>query len=746
MLITATAIPAVARDFQAMPATRLNIAHERTQVTVNNPRRTECLSQGAFMRNTENNGMNISRILGVAAGETSHDISESFEDFPGGGDNWLPDGWTLQSAFDKNPNKNTWHGSYATSAFKPTNGKCQAVLMGGSSDQLGSAQNEWLISPEFTPLAGTRLYADLSTVLFSIYDRNFFDESTKTFTKRRVTGTVSIKVYSDNEWTEVYNLRDLASRRSDEELFNNFRTPASFTARIPLNDYAGKNIKVAFVYSGDKGPDVALDYITVGVPNNMAVYHRPSGFFFEGIGIDYSGDQNYAALVGPAYTDAKWNAIYTRDVESFKWIFTDPDDYDKTVEFAGSSANMKYPYAIDYAPKLTAKCDGLEDLTYQFDIANKADGIVKYGGGGIDWADDGSIIEYGCGAYNWRCGLQSPVFSYDKGDYLFGPTSNSKFWDEAGISLKSIASIYEKPLTPYIFDKVWVHASDLDADADAEFTMNIYTINEEGYLSAEPYVSSTIKTSDILKYNSGDGHLYTLLFPFDLQTIETPILLELTGFMDNPKVRIFAPLTQNAPHVDGENNGCIIYTQNGQKKISSTSQILRDFYCPFIFTMNSTYAFFFADEDEFEAPVEGGDKEFAVTSYYLTDSWDIEGDIPDWITNIEPKEIKTDDGEYEMSLCVSVDALPKNIPGRAWEFYLTAPGGRQKFFIHQGDVSGLAQIGIDNSGRAEIFNLEGYKITTCVVDADGMISGIDNLAKGIYIVRFANGNVRKISR
>lgn len=328
------------------------------------------------------------------------------------------------------------------------------------------------------------------------------------------------------------------------------------------------------------------------------------------------------------------------------------------------------------------------------------------------------------------------MFSDTPGDYIFGPTSNERFWKGAGISLISIASYYEKPLSPYWFDRLWIFANDLDADDDAEFTLNIYRIGDDGYIENSPFASSTVKAGDFLKYSSDSGYLYTFLFPFDEITVTDAILVELKGFMDNPKVRVFSPVLQYNPHVDAETNGYMFYSRNGQTMLAGTSTVLSNFWCPFLFTMNATYPFLISDGYEYAAPDEGGEHTFNIDSYYYSSSWSIDEDIPEWVDIFESVEESGEDGTVAMGLRVGAKPLG-DVAGRSWDFTLRVPGLERKFRISQGDVSGIDRIAgaVESSHVVSVHNLDGR---ACVPD-------LDRLGSGMYIVRYSDGTTKKLS-
>lgn len=654
-------------------------------------------------------------------------INESFEGCTA--PEWLPTGWERQSISGEGESSGlstTWHVTGEIGLFRPTQGSYQAFV-----EFSDTQQNEWLISPEFTPNTGTRLYADVTLSLFSIYDVAYYDTQANEFSKRKVTATVAVRIFHDGAWEEVWNARDIASRMSDKELYEEHADPERQTLRLPLDSYVGKNIKVAFVYYGAGGNSAAVDYISVGTPNNLAIYHRPQGFFFEGMNEEYMADPDYAALIGPAYTDARWNLMYTRDVQSVEWKFENPENTQESISTSEWAPALTYPYCITYAPSVIAKSNGLSSVSYTYDIANKAEGIVKYGGGGVDMND--TSIEYGCGTYNWRCGFQGPMYASKDGAFLFGPTSNSEFWEPAGMHLLSIASIYEQPLAPYWFDKFWILANELDADPDAEFVLNLYRIDERGMVEQTPFSTSTLKAENALKFNSGNGYLYSLVFNFDETIIDHMMLVELSGYIDNPKVRKFSPLTQNNPHVDAESNGYVFYTKNGKLALSSTASLLSDFHCPFIFTMNATYSFLLAESNKWDAPADGGEYIFNINACYLTSTWEIVGDIPEWVHTFETFENIDADGYAHMGLKVGVDPLVKD--SRQWNFTLRIPGASENFSITQGDCAGVESICTDAEENI-IYDLWGRVVT----------GTIDRLRPGIYLIKESNGKIHKIIR
>lgn len=717
---------------------------------------------------------NAPRAMAEATG-----ISESFEGYNGFAADWIPADWEERNAEGNTPASTTanytWHVTGADGAYKPTNGKYQAFVQYASvaAGNVPNPQDEWLISPSFVPQDASRLYADITLSLFSIYDPEYFDPSTLTFSKRRVTATLKVMVEADGFWQEIFNARDLASRLGDAELYNSHRTPLCHTLRLPLARFAGKSIRVAFVYAGDNGNSVALDYVAVGTPNMLAVYHRPAGYMFQGMSEDFSYQEDFSVLFGPAYTPSQWRALYTRDVESVEWTFTNPDNLDTEITTTEMNPVMTYPYSISWAPKITAKGQGMKDMTYYFDVPNEKDGLLRCGGGTEDFND--GIKVYGAGSYNFNSGIQSPVYSYDAGSFIFGPGANENFWKYYNRRLVSVASFYEKPLSTYWFDRIWIALRDFNADADAVFTLNIYDASN-GIDPTHPMASATCRASEVQAYSLGDGtYLYNVPFSFEKDAqgndawveIDRPIMVELTGFMDNPKVRAFAPMTQNTPHVDAENNGYVFYYEdiNGKNEYSlaSTSYLLNNFYCPFIFTMNATYSFLFTDDNTFDAPAEGGSKALRIKSCYYPEAWDIEGDLPEWVNMFETDSEFDDDGT--IGLNIGVDPLPDGVPGRACTITLRVRGARQEIVIKQGNTTGVQSatagsgVQIERNGNSwmitcpatetgvSLYDMAGRELRHEALSPSGRHAmNIAGIADGCYLLRFTSGKTVKIKK
>ncbi|MDR1681910.1 MAG: hypothetical protein LBS25_00760, partial [Candidatus Symbiothrix sp.] len=104
---------------------------------------------------------------------------ESFEAYPGNDIAWAPTGWTFKSEVGNVPNETgiTWHVTEGIAMFNmlPTDGNFIAYLNGALSSE-GQTQDEWMISPAFTPSVFDYLSFDANySPLFMFIDYAAYD-------------------------------------------------------------------------------------------------------------------------------------------------------------------------------------------------------------------------------------------------------------------------------------------------------------------------------------------------------------------------------------------------------------------------------------------------------------------------------------------------------------------------------------------------------------------------------------------
>lgn len=364
-----------------------------------------------------------------------------------------------------------------------------------------------------------------------------------------------------------------------------------------------------------------------------------------------------------------------------------------------------------------------------------------------------------------------------EGKYAFGTGSN-EWW--AGLygadaaNLKSIANYFEQPEHPYFVTTMWV-SCDVLAEPDAEFKLTVHRVVDGSV--KDIIAESTCTGADIVKANDG---YYSIPFTFTVKDpvtglesdtyldIEDAILVELSGFQ-SPKVSMFSPFMQSGANDDGT---CWSYyfietTSKGETATSleSTSG-LRTSEGPlnsaFLFNMDATYTWMFTNEEaKFEAPVDGGSKDFVVNSYFYSSAWAVaeeeDGTLPEYV------KVSMDDNETTglSTLTVTVDPLGAGETGRGTKFTLYAPGASQEFEIVQGDYNSVSATTVNpvkvvatngdfsvsypsTVSSVKVYTVSGQLVNEYALPETGSyVISAQGLVKGMYIFKFNDNNVCK---
>lgn len=714
---------------------------------------------------------------------TNVSFEESFEGWDGTTKDWIPAEWTdiskvnsLTDDGSKNHFNRTWKtmgdGTYSSASDGQYFAHIQfavANMADTTANRIPVTQDEWLTSPAFTVKdANQNLYADIN------YSPAWYILNPETYEFNGRYSNIEILVSKDGgtKWVSLWNAidDDALVNYTEDELWNDAVSMSHpwITVKISLKEYAGQNIKLAFRYTnkGEAGGEsAAIDAIRVGVSQPQALYRRPFGNFFGGMSQDFISMPDRYFILGPGYHKDTWINVSNSDSESFEWTFINPETYKDYITLTDIHPTIKYDYARVDAPILKAKATGAEDNIYQW---NAGQSYIQTGGNGIiNFSDVGPKL-MGVGNYDISLKLTTAIYDRGENKYCFG-TGAEGLWGE---ELTSIANYFEKPNHKYVLSSMWVDIMAFDADNDAEFTLTIRRVNNEGQLT-DTLTVSTAKASDIIKTDLGNGeYWYALPFRFyeldeegfETETnliIEDAIFVELKGFNSN-KVRTFAPMNQAYNHPTYESN-CYFYLKGDDDespKLYDASSRLRDFYSSFLFNMEVTYTWLFAigDDNKFDAPTAGGEKTFPMNSYLSTKAWWLNEELPEWIeVGASPETVE------ETTMTVKVKELPANAKGRKFDFTLATFGAEQKFEITQGDPGvGIKEIEAsafsariigddielsypEGITAVTMMNIAGHVIATYELSTNGSFTiPATSLSKGIYLLKFSNNETIKV--
>ena len=226
-------------------------------------------------------------VLRVGEEEWSTLFYEDFESWDGETSAWLPEGWTKQVTNAEQEamedGRFTWHVDtkhpQQTIPNAIEGSKFAIVYYANTTDENGKkvdlAQDEWLISPVVRLGEDARLdfYLGYSPLfLFDLNNENI-NWGAMDFVNRKPSTTLKVMVSADGgEWQEVYDVYDEWSGETFSTLFNSCFDSSYHPVEIPLSDFAGKEVQVAFRFVGKFGNTMEIDAVRIsGKAENVAV-------------------------------------------------------------------------------------------------------------------------------------------------------------------------------------------------------------------------------------------------------------------------------------------------------------------------------------------------------------------------------------------------------------------------------------------------------------------------------------------
>lgn len=735
--------------------------------------------------------------LAPAKAESTASLYESFEDWDGENDDWVPSNWSRVVTADtlKNFNGNcTWHVSGAVPfGPQPADGNymatCNAAIQyNDSGNPITYPQDEWLISPEVTVKDNEKLIFTAGySPLFLFNTTSGVDWSNMKFLKREVSATIKVMVREvGGEWKQLLDMYDLYKDMDFVTLFNDYSDVANYSYSLSLADYVGKKVQVAFRYVGADGNVVGIDAVKIGIPQPQAAYLRPQGAFFFGFSDDYkflSDKDGNGLMLTPAYTDITWQNTSNDESETFQWQYDTPDGKAGTSNEAELTVNYPADYTTAYnwfnIPTLTASAEGATDSKYKWSgLGFQAGGHAQYTG------SDNTVTQYGVGNYDIKnqfyqiqAADNQPLYGYFDGidnvwTQIFGTQAH----------LYGIANYFEEPLHPYSLSKVSVLGKGEFA-SDALLMLNVIELDEDGNLS-DTIATAECKGSDVIQTNVGLGAKYAAI-PFTLKepvSVETPLLVVLEGF-DNSKTINFGAF-QSGADPTGETNGYFLMrtTSDGESTealypLSALSTSAGKCYSSFLFNLNADYGWFELDDknvtyDEEGTVVVNLPATNATTTYDVLASeasakWQYqfdtdEGTAPDWITmKLADAKAADDVIDGRGKITFSAANLPAGVDERAATVVIGTPGGYKEFYIVQSNGSGIANVASQLGVKAtsvggdfavsapagvsgvSVFTVAGQLVKTAAVSGNCVVPAQD-LAHGIYLLRFTNGATVKV--
>ena len=739
-----------------------------------------------------------------AASTTSdYTLYEGFEGYDGTTDDWIPTTWSRIVTNDslKTYNGNcTWHvGGAQFYGASPAAGSYMAQLNSAiqydDNYQLHAmAQDEWLISPQFSPKANEKLIFTAGYAPVFLFDlTNGVDWSTFSFTDQHVSATLKVMVQVDGgEWKQVFDVYDLYKDMTLNDLYDKYASTENFTHIVSLDDYVGKNIKVAFRYVGSDGNGMAVDEVKVGVPQPAALYNRPDGAYYFGFSDNYryvSDSQGRSLMLVPAYAEQTWANYSNGESEKFTWTYanasgvsTTSNDKDLVTEYGVNYASAYNWYNV---PKLTASAAGATDSTYQWDgLYLQAGGRAQYTG------SDGVAVQYGVGNYEFGKGFYS-LQSSSKG--LYGYTSGldavwTKIFGDAKDHLRAIGNYFAEPEAPYQLSKVSVFGQGTFKD-DALLKLSVIRVSSAGALK-DTIATAECKGSEVITTTIQSSPYVSIPFNFVDSAgnsapvvIDDAILVVLENF-DNENTTKFAAYQSSIDQVFNETNG-YFFMQRTDTAGNTTEQLFSlaalstsQGYCysSFLFNLHANFGWFQItddvelnedDEAVVSLPATSAKKTFNVLANDKASEWIAKFDTddnkaPEWLSvTFADNKLSSDKIDGRGTITFSAADLPADVDERSATAEIgNAARGTAVFQIIQSKSSGVnavsvsalkvANVGGDFaiSAPADVKNVSLYTVAGQLVKTAAIngytVVGASDLAHGAYLLHFSNGKTVKV--
>ncbi len=592
-------------------------------------------------------------------------------------------------------------------------------------------QDEWIVSPAITKLAKTNYLS--FDICYSPWNTHYFIEGTDSiFDMKRVAYDMEVLIttkagtasYNAEDYTTVYKLSEEVDKAIGNINTDNKEEAASLMymnwhhVQIPLDKYAGNDIRIAFRYTGTKGGSVLIDAIRVSDLLPVANYDVPAGAFYWGFSEDmYSminSETPYKHAFIPAYVPSVWNNLSNYDSKTFTWT------YDIEGEKAQSNdINLLMPSATPSAlvsmPTLKAEAGARSN--------EMSNGVFNIGGNTQLMMGNGQVVYYTVGNYDltkswWTAEVGQPGSQC----YAFG-TGSGSFWAANSNyrynSVEGIGNYFEKPLAPYVFNEVTLPLGDY-LNFGATLACTIYKVDEEGYITDE-IIAQSVFNPNASKPNGScvevpnTGGMYMLKFVFkDAMVIDEPIFICIDGF-SNTMLMSIAPLSQALNHDNEMGTAFVILNtqRNGSEFINisdvlaglDTNENMNVSHC---ISLNAIFPYLHSDDgDVFCAKNEGETKAFNLSTYWSPDDWTIKSS-DSWIKTKKVVNAIT----QSASVQVITEALPEGTQGRTGTVTVSALGCSETITVLQGEaVTSIAEISANNATEGT-FTLSGQRINS----------------------------------
>lgn len=675
------------------------------------------------------------------------DVSKSGQTVPAEGDYRHNLTWRVLSNDDRNNAPMCMNYAYEGENFAYI---MSDVAYDGHHDL--AVQDEWLISPEFTPVAEDWLHFRLfHNAAWATYNRTAND-----FTARNNELEVQVSTDGGETWTKLWNEIDdaITGKYTEAELrsilidINRYEYDHIF---VDLKDYVGKPVKVAFRFMGSTGHGVSIDNVSVGIPMPVAKYDMPAGFFKQGVSpyIEYPVERH---VLMPFNREATWINSSASSL-SYEWTFDD------AAGVASTSAEKDlvtpaYPMgSLVSTPTLTALFESRRSEPYSLAFSK------MQAGGSLHGRDsEGYEGEFGVGYYDIGDPNHKVVVS--SGFIGFAPNLDLN-WEmrlgqpDGALDIEGFANYYPAAGVPYGFDYVDIPAIVNNIEDDTKAQVMVFNLDAEG--NPADLIGYAELMGSQVEYTPGE--IVNLHFRFDVPVYaEKDVLVLFGGFnreLDDIALLYLKTTSENL----GNSMMYLWAVDMVEGGWYETFYNLNNFpladgyhFAGLMMTLGASYSEMELKSGDrlIEAPLEGCTRSYTLTGTHKAERWALteNGALrPDWVDY----EFTQNGDEVNLTLTVLKN---ENTDARQTQLHIVSPGSRVTLDVTQpGDESSITDVeaaqavtvGLEGENiriggtdaTAEVYNAAGVRVAA----GKGLIPA-GHLAKGVYLVRVSGKTVK----
>lgn len=727
-------------------------------------------------------------------------FSEDFESWIGNDDwtDWIPEGWTeintdgsrCTEEMLANYYNNSWHvgwtgDGYWTAATTDGVKECFIHFTWDCWDQSTDPatlkfpmrpQDEWLITPPFNVKTGHKLMFLLEMAPGDLFH---YDYATRSLDKNTIDCDMEVLVSADNgqNWESAWKATDhVKGNMADEDIIATITKLEYYQIIVSMEKYFGKDVQIAFRYTNRSthtddeyisvGNSMAIDAVAVdGVPA-QATYTLPYGTLMGGFTEGLWVSHNSLAFM-PPYTTTYWNAVCNDFTDAIEWKYYNAESGDLTDTSTDQTVTVSYPRSGGQAyayPELTASNEFTSN-TYSFDMNDEKRGGIIYDGR-LPLLQDEQML---AGTYDYiHKSLRVPAFQ--DGNPVFGKAEEGA-WGP-GVKQVAFGNIFPVTARSFEIEKVVLTLGEYDADADAEFTMDIHTLDPWSTPSAEPVYTKTIKGSDIKKVEN----LYQAAFPItDAEgnpstfTIDyDPIVIFISGY-DSDKVRKFTGCDQQFANDEFEEYDytCFLFDiedpeQEGvvNRQVMKGCKALKNYYNSVYLSLDGHYNYLGSPKKEVTIYRDSENVQIPMESDKTPDTWTVQFDEDktrhpltgtvtfDWLT------VAAAAGNNDTHTVTFTAATPAQ--NRSMLLTFRSKGASFKVTVNQSESSGISFTTVSDNITVKadrnavtvngaqpgqpvsIFTVNGQNVARFAADSEGNATLRHTLPAGVYIIRVGN--------